>query len=561
MDSIEYTTTEDFGRVRVALKDRKSDLKRIGLNRLIAAIYNRKIDLCELMEELGIRKERIELLRLRYFPVIVDSVIAQIKNRVCLVDSGKRKFEIIERYFGLDGYMPARLSSLGTKYGISRERVRQIKERCLIQLRAKDTVTIIEDSIMLSAKQIGYLPGEINELIDEGRNIDGAQVRISCHSTMMKMDELERHLSPSQMEVFHGFSHANRIKVKGVPGSGKSLLAVFAASKLASQGKRVLLTCYNKALATYLDSILANKANLTVVSYHALCLRMGMQAGIRIPGGWNNNVWDKKFPKVLESAMQKDPSLKFDSIIVDDAQDFKDNWWQSLSHCLKDLENGQIFYFMDENYLLAGDKESLPEPQLTYQLCENIRTPKTLLPFLMAGYQSKLSMVTRSGYGVVPEFFNCESRQDLRLTISHLFDELVDSNGISPQEIAILTPRLTKHSQAYGCSTKNNGRLVVRFSPTSNHAMLSRVETFKGLERKCIVLVDLDEEFSQLDKIAKLRCLYLAASRCKERFIMVGNQEGWRAIQELIQNSSTTSGAISGMHERLHQGTGSQFQL
>jgi RNA polymerase primary sigma factor len=46
-----------------------------------------------------------------------------------------REKEVVTMYFGLDGDEPRTLEDIGTRYGITRERVRQIKDRALSRLR------------------------------------------------------------------------------------------------------------------------------------------------------------------------------------------------------------------------------------------------------------------------------------------------------------------------------------------------------------------------------------------------------------------------------------------
>lgn len=47
----------------------------------------------------------------------------------------QREAEILRLYYGLDGYEPLTLEAIGEKLGITRERVRQIKEKALERLR------------------------------------------------------------------------------------------------------------------------------------------------------------------------------------------------------------------------------------------------------------------------------------------------------------------------------------------------------------------------------------------------------------------------------------------
>jgi RNA polymerase primary sigma factor len=46
-----------------------------------------------------------------------------------------RETEVVTMYFGLDGEDPRTLEEIGARYGITRERVRQIKDRALLRLR------------------------------------------------------------------------------------------------------------------------------------------------------------------------------------------------------------------------------------------------------------------------------------------------------------------------------------------------------------------------------------------------------------------------------------------
>ena len=59
-----------------------------------------------------------------------------IRNRVLKsLNLKERESKILRLYFGLDGEDPMTLEDIGTLLGITRERVRQIKEKALLKLR------------------------------------------------------------------------------------------------------------------------------------------------------------------------------------------------------------------------------------------------------------------------------------------------------------------------------------------------------------------------------------------------------------------------------------------
>jgi len=55
----------------------------------------------------------------------------------------EREAEIIACYFGLNGKDPMTLEEIGDVYGLTRERVRQIKERCIQRLKEKTNTGLL----------------------------------------------------------------------------------------------------------------------------------------------------------------------------------------------------------------------------------------------------------------------------------------------------------------------------------------------------------------------------------------------------------------------------------
>jgi RNA polymerase primary sigma factor len=138
--------------------------------------YQREPDVEELMEMLGMTKEEID----DYFRSSVnqhlstDTTVSGVdgegmkmneilydKNEMTFEDSLERKnveheltsilktlperdYEVITSYFGLMGKKPMTLEEIGSQFGLTRERVRQIKEKCISKLKGATNPTMLQ---------------------------------------------------------------------------------------------------------------------------------------------------------------------------------------------------------------------------------------------------------------------------------------------------------------------------------------------------------------------------------------------------------------------------------
>lgn len=135
--------------------------------------YQREPDVEELMEMLGMTKQEIdEYFRVNKVTVSTDTAIKGtddtfIRDTLCDTDCvtaedemmqqtvkntlndalsqfSEREAEIISSYFGLNGRAPLTLEEIGEQYGLTRERVRQIKERCIQKLKGFQNINTLQ---------------------------------------------------------------------------------------------------------------------------------------------------------------------------------------------------------------------------------------------------------------------------------------------------------------------------------------------------------------------------------------------------------------------------------
>jgi RNA polymerase primary sigma factor len=74
--------------------------------------------------------------------LISESLKTEVKNVLTILP--EREAEVIKLYFGLDGEFPLTLEEIGDKFNLTRERVRQIKEKAIRRLRHNSRSKILK---------------------------------------------------------------------------------------------------------------------------------------------------------------------------------------------------------------------------------------------------------------------------------------------------------------------------------------------------------------------------------------------------------------------------------
>ncbi len=87
-------------------------------------------------------------------------------------------------------------------------------------------------------------------------------------------DDAFKDLTEQQISIVDFLANHRRVAISGCAGSGKTLLALEKARRLNEQGFSVLLTCYNKGLATFMSQSVNWKPNLHIYTFHALCEKL-----------------------------------------------------------------------------------------------------------------------------------------------------------------------------------------------------------------------------------------------------------------------------------------------
>src|SRR5207248_676238 len=118
------------------------------------------------------------------------------------------------------------------------------------------------------------------------------------------------------------------------------------AKRLANLGQRVLFLCYNRPLAEF---VAQTADGYKVKNFHTLCRELAVAAGLKFSPPRENEdsqeFWDTKAPELLIEALKTYPDERYDAVVVDEGQDFREYWWIAVEKLLKDQKRGQLWVF------------------------------------------------------------------------------------------------------------------------------------------------------------------------------------------------------------------------
>ncbi len=327
----------------------------------------------------------------------------------------------------------------------------------------------------------------------------------------------------SQFKVLSMLARKRRALICGTAGSGKTFLALEKARRLGEAGGKVLLLCYNLRLSTWLHSAAEDYQNVEVFHYHGFCTHLCTMAKQPAPQpdphGDRDSYFRYELPEAMMSALES-VSLRYDAIIVDEAQDFDPVWWIGIEQLLRDSDESQLYLFYDDNQHIYGSRLEFPINDTPLLLCENCRNTRTIFDGFMQFYQGDAFPEAVGPDGRAVELLHTATASDEKRAIETVLKRLIHEEHIPAAAITILT----------GCSESKSmwkegatgpASSVFSWKPiTAPHGIAcSTIHSFKGLESSVVIV----SETRNLPEKMLRALLYVAYSRAKFHLVVAGD--------------------------------------
>lgn len=290
-----------------------------------------------------------------------------------------------------------------------------------------------------------------------------------------------------------------RAFIKGGAGTGKTWMALKKAQSEAKEGKKVLITCSSAHLKEFLKITLRDFENIDSCTFEEI-----VNKNIS-----NNHHVYKSIPENFMDLIDYHKLHKYDSIIIDEGQDFNEDWALAINMMLKDEDDSLLYVFYDDYQNVYNrafnDKFLISSPP--FLLNENIRNTLNIYEYAKTSTNLGLDVYPSTIEGANPDVQTVSSGKYLRRKINDVLTRLVHKEKVSYDSIVIISD---KDIEAV-LSRKDIG--VFRISSdiknlNNNEIPFYKVDEFKGLESDVVIFINNGECSAEELYVAYTRARY-----------------------------------------------------
>jgi hypothetical protein len=382
-----------------------------------------------------------------------------------------------------------------------------------------------------------------------------------------------------QQELIDDPAAAGWRGLRGVAGSGKSLVLARRATRLGHEGMRVLLVTYNLTLANYCRALLEDspdrfeRGRIVVQHFHGLCHALLRNMNVPPPlhpaghddgaGGPSLDAealdertqdhFDVKWPDAVRAALKtrgRPAEFGFDAVLIDEAQDFAPSFFDLLAELIH--EDAEILLAFDNAqrlYVRAGNMEDrLGDMRRVKRLNGTRRLRQRHANIASAlGASRRLTADKIELDDGVPVLFadddalwaavsdpaaalavTVEVLDRWRATDGYRTDGtvvLVPSNAVGQALVRLLRERdiETNHVFHEGVGEEDGRHHKLAFVPHDQRVKVATIHSFKGWEADDVVVVE-----PPFGGERTAEAMYVALTRAKSRLVVISSSDPYQ---------------------------------
>ena len=322
-------------------------------------------------------------------------------------------------------------------------------------------------------------------------------------------------ISDEQIRALRSLDINDRVLVSGVAGSGKTRLALWWAHQSARSGSNTLLSCYNVPLAKYLQSVSSDMSTLKVGAFLEVVSQLPGIPELQVPTttGELDHFWNvEMIDHLIEFASHSEE--KFDTIVLDEVQDFNDDWMIIIERLLAS-ENSKILCVADPNQDLYDRGFFMPEGGSSWALAKlqwNCRNTREIARFIQQFGGGIPASASPEGDPI--KFIEVSSEATLLDAVLTEIRQLIEIKGEKTENIVVITGNQMEREMFYADQSQQ-----FSFSPWEKRVedvvACETPKRAKGIEADYVILATLNENIRDNE-------MYVGASRARTNLIIVG---------------------------------------
>lgn len=310
-----------------------------------------------------------------------------------------------------------------------------------------------------------------------------------------------------QYAILEFLEHQKFASIQGVAGTGKTMIALEKARRGCNDGLKVLFIVYNRGLRDYLEETFKHK-NLDIVTIDYLAKKYELKNTSKYTG----------LSSYLESCYLNDAVFNYDSVIIDEGQDFGIDEIETLN-ILKYLwmniskKSGFMYIFYDALQHVQGQKipEIIQSSDCKMTLYKNCRNTLNIAKASLKSLDYEPKMFEGAIIGVEPKYIEVKNSDD---SIKKVFELVKTYYEDGYKDIVVLSVKSKEKSSMIDFEEMTPIK--------SDHAIFKWTTSrkFKGLEAEVVILVDVDDKTYDEDKLV----YYVGSSRAKYVLIIINQR-------------------------------------
>jgi DNA helicase IV len=225
--------------------------------------------------------------------------------------------------------------------------------------------------------------------------------------------------------------------------------------------------------------------------------------------------------KFLDYLVDKENNFEFTDVIIDEGQDFENDWLEYLDYR---ISNENCFYvFYDQQQCLYSDDLSnwLKNAPCRLTLTVNCRNTEAIAKTAYGSLGKTPNQPNLSGIdGEQPEIISVLEPKSLAKHIDTLVNKYIIETKTDPSNIAIITMASYMNSLLEQMSAFS--KLNYADSKQKGKICKTTARKFKGLEADLVIITDID--WNALTEVTYRKLFYTSCSRAKHNLYLVSQE-------------------------------------